>query len=122
MIDQVEIRSIKVGVLGGFSASVLYPVLLFAPLPLPVKAAVGSLLGPAIGVGSLGLYHLIRLTSAPSLACGTWPPPIRPGAVCLGHVNGADRPLEAPEIGGMESGGTNPVFGGTGTDDGCDRP
>jgi len=61
MIEHVEIRWIKVGILGGLSASILYPVLLFAPLPLPITAAVGSLLGPAIGIGSLGLYHLVRL-------------------------------------------------------------
>jgi hypothetical protein len=65
-IDQVEIRWIKLGIAGGLCASVLYPVLLFAPLPLVLTAAVASLLGPAIGVGSLGLYRLIRL-HAPSV-------------------------------------------------------
>ncbi len=67
MIEDSEIRWVKVGIVGGFAASVLYPLALFAPLPLAATAAVGSLLGPAIGVGSLGLYHLIRLHE-PSVA------------------------------------------------------
>lgn len=66
MVEHVEIRWIRVGVLGGLCASILYPVLLFAPLPLPLTALVASFLGPAIGVGSLGLYRLIRL-DAPSV-------------------------------------------------------
>ncbi len=66
MSEHVEIRWIKLGVVGGLCASVLYPVLLFAPLPLGITAAVASFLGPAIGVGSLGLYQLIRL-HAPSV-------------------------------------------------------
>jgi hypothetical protein len=61
MIEHVEIRWIKAGILGGLCASIFYPVLLFAPLPLPITAAVGAFLGPAIGVGSLGLYHVLKL-------------------------------------------------------------
>lgn len=67
MNEQVEIRWIQIGVLGGLCASFLYPVLLFAPLPLAVTAGVAAFLGPAIGLGSLGLYHVIRL-HAPSVA------------------------------------------------------
>ncbi len=67
MIEETEIRWVKVGIVGGFAASVLYPLALFAPFPVPVTAVLGSLLGPAIGVGSLGLYRLIRL-HGPSVA------------------------------------------------------
>ena len=56
-----EICWIKFGIVGGLSASVLYPVLLFAPLPLAATAAAAGLLGPAIGIGSLGLRQLIWL-------------------------------------------------------------
>jgi len=66
MNDHVEIRWIRAGIVGGLAASVLYPVLLFAPFPLPITAAVASFLGPAIGIGSLGLHRLIRL-DAPSV-------------------------------------------------------
>jgi hypothetical protein len=54
MTEHVEIRWIRAGIVGGLCASILYPVLLLAPLPLPVTAAVASFLGPAIGLGSLG--------------------------------------------------------------------
>ena len=61
MTDQSEIRWIQVGVAGGLCASVLYPTLLFAPLPLAATAAAAAFLGPAIGIGSLGLRKLISL-------------------------------------------------------------
>jgi hypothetical protein len=61
MVDLAEIRWIKTGVVAGLCASLFYPVLLFAPLPLVATAAFGALLGPAIGIGSLGLRQLIRL-------------------------------------------------------------
>lgn len=63
MVDQVEIRWIKTGVVAGLCASVLYPALLFAPLPLAATAAVAALLGPAIGIGSLGLRRVLTLHS-----------------------------------------------------------
>ena len=61
MIEHIEIRWIRAGIVGGVCASILYPVVLFSQFPLPVTAALASLLGPAIGVGSLGLHRLIRL-------------------------------------------------------------
>ena len=61
MVNPTEIRWVQAGVVAGFFASVLYPVLLFAPLPLGLTAAVATFFGPSIGVGSLGLYWLIRL-------------------------------------------------------------
>ena len=61
MGEHVEIRWIRTGIVGGVTASVLYPALLFAPFPFAISAAVASFLGPAIGLGSLGLYRLIRL-------------------------------------------------------------
>lgn len=67
MTGQVELRWVRVGIFGGLCASVLYPVLLFVPLPLSMTAAVACLLGPAIGIGSLGLQRLIGL-HAPSVA------------------------------------------------------
>ena len=61
MSEPAEIRWIQAGIVGGLAASVLYPTLLFAPLPLAASATLAALLGPAIGVGSLGLWQLIRL-------------------------------------------------------------
>ena len=61
MANPPEIRWIQSGVVAGLCASVLYPILLFAPLPLAATAAVAAFLGPSIGIGSLGLRHLLRL-------------------------------------------------------------
>lgn len=56
-----EIRLIQAGIVAGLSASVLYPVILFVPLPLAATAAAAAFLGPAIGIGSLGLRQVITL-------------------------------------------------------------
>lgn len=59
--DSYEIRLIQAGVVAGLCASVLYPAILFIPLPLAATAAVAAFLGPAIGIGSLGLRQVIAL-------------------------------------------------------------
>jgi hypothetical protein len=56
-----EIRWIKTGIVAGLCASILYPALIFAPLPLKSVAALAAFLGPAIGIASIGLYFLVRL-------------------------------------------------------------
>jgi hypothetical protein len=56
-----DIRWIQAGVAGGLCAAALYPLLIFAPLPFKATAAMAAFLGPAIGIGSLGLRCLIRL-------------------------------------------------------------
>lgn len=61
MTTHPEIRWIQSGIVAGLLASVLYPVLAFAPLPFPATAVVAAILGPAIGIASLGLRHLVRL-------------------------------------------------------------
>lgn len=55
------IRWIQAGIAGGLCASVFYPIALFVPLPLPLTVTVAAFLGPAIGVGSMGLRYLIVL-------------------------------------------------------------
>lgn len=52
---------IRVGVVAGLCTSVLYPVLLFAPLPTALTATLAALLGPSIGIASLGLMHLFEV-------------------------------------------------------------
>ncbi len=64
MNERIEIRWIQVGIAGGLCASVLYPLVIFAPLPLPAVAVCAALLGPAIGAGSLGLRQLIRVSGS----------------------------------------------------------
>jgi hypothetical protein len=61
MRADVDIRWIKTGIVAGLCASILYPTLIFAPLPLKPVAALAAFLGPAIGIGSIGLHFLVRL-------------------------------------------------------------
>lgn len=55
-----RIRMIQAGIIGGLAAGVLYPVLLFVPV-LSIAIAAAAFLGPAIGIGSIGLRQLIVL-------------------------------------------------------------
>ena len=61
MNDPIEIRWIKTGIIAGFFASILYPLIIFAPLSLRITAACAVFLGPAIGIGSLGLRYFLRI-------------------------------------------------------------
>lgn len=56
-----DISWIQTGVVAGLCASALYPLLIFVELPLGATAAAAAFLGPAIGVGSLGLSKLIQV-------------------------------------------------------------
>ena len=52
---------IQIGIIAGLTTSVVYPLLLFAPMPRVGTAFLAAVLGPAIGIGSLGILHLIRV-------------------------------------------------------------
>jgi hypothetical protein len=56
-----ELRLIQTGIVAGLFASVLYPVLLFVRLPEVPTAIAAGLLGPAIGIGGIGLWQMISL-------------------------------------------------------------
>ena len=75
------------------SAPVFSSVLLFAPLPLAATAAAAAFLGPAIGVGSLGLRQLIRLHGRSVTASSRCHHEFRGGRPLHGH--GAD-PTRCP--------------------------
>jgi hypothetical protein len=55
------IRWIQVGITGGLCASVLYPALLFAPLPLHATAALAAMLGPPANAGLVDIGPLVGL-------------------------------------------------------------
>jgi hypothetical protein len=63
---------VKAGIASGFFTCVAYPVLSFAPLPrLPMTVLV-ALLGPALGIASVGLREALRVhrySVASYLAC-----------------------------------------------------
>ena len=56
------INLIKLGIAAGLTASLFYPLLIFAPLPLSAVVVLASFLGPAIGIASLGLKELLSLS------------------------------------------------------------
>ncbi len=58
---RVEVQWIRIGAVAGLWACVAYPAAVFVPLPLPVTAAVAASFGPALGLGCVGLWRLIRL-------------------------------------------------------------
>lgn len=59
--EPIQIRWIKVGIIAGLCASIVYPLLVFAPLPFILTATLAGLLGPLIGFASFGLRALLQL-------------------------------------------------------------
>jgi hypothetical protein len=51
---------IRIGVYAGLGASVVYPLLIFAPLPKKIALILVSLFGPLLMVASLGLYYFLK--------------------------------------------------------------
>ncbi len=52
---------IRVGVICGLSAVVVYPLLIFVPLPGLLEIILASAFGPLLAVASIGLYHFVAL-------------------------------------------------------------
>jgi hypothetical protein len=66
MLLETRINWMKAGVVGGFCASVFYPLLIFTPgAPLAMSATLAALLGPAIGSAGLGLHQLLQISGRP---------------------------------------------------------
>jgi len=66
---RVEVQWIRVGAVAGLWACVAYPAAVFVPLPLGVSAALAASFGPALALGCVGLWRLIRLNHR-SVAAG----------------------------------------------------
>jgi hypothetical protein len=49
----------KVGVVAGFLACTVYPVLIAVPMPMTMTVLLAAAFGPLLGVATLGLYHFI---------------------------------------------------------------
>jgi hypothetical protein len=63
---ETRIDWMKAGIAGGLVASVFYPALIFIPgAPLALSATLAALLGPAIGIASVGLHHLVQSSGRP---------------------------------------------------------
>ena len=53
--------AIRAGVAAGFATCVVYPLLIFAPLPDVLTVTLASLMGPLLGISSWGLREFITL-------------------------------------------------------------
>jgi len=51
---------IRLGIYAGFAVSVIYPLMIFAPLPKKITIVLASLFGPLLLVASLGLYFFLK--------------------------------------------------------------
>ncbi|MBI3587493.1 MAG: hypothetical protein HY088_10220 [Ignavibacteriales bacterium] len=55
---------IKVGVITGLAASIIYPVMIFVPLPKAVAVVLLCSFGPLLSIACVGLYHLLKIHRA----------------------------------------------------------
>ncbi len=105
-----EARWIQSGALAGVWACVAYPTAVFVPLPLRASAALAASFGPALGVGSVGLWRLVRLHGASAAAGAAAGLNGLGGALfttmllvqmAVGHATGSqtERPLQAVWLG-----------------------
>ena len=51
---------VRIGIFAGLAASVIYPLMIFVPLPKKLTVVFASLFGPSLMLASLGLYHFLK--------------------------------------------------------------
>lgn len=51
---------IRIGIYAGLAVSVVYPLMIFAPLPKKLTIVLASLFGPLLMAASLGLYYFLK--------------------------------------------------------------
>jgi len=51
---------IRIGIYAGLAVSVIYPLMIFAPLPKKLTIVLASLFGPLLMLASLGLYYFLK--------------------------------------------------------------
>jgi len=60
--DTVNIRNwIKLGIISGLSASVIYPLLIFVPMPMIFQVILIMAWGPFLGLSAAGSYYFLAL-------------------------------------------------------------
>ena len=58
----------RIAIAAGFTACVVYPVMVYVPLPRFVQLTLGASFGPALGMASIALAHVLRARRrAPSI-------------------------------------------------------
>lgn len=51
---------VRIGIVAGLIASIIYPLMIFLSLPKIVTVIFASLFGPLLGIGSLGFYFFLK--------------------------------------------------------------
>jgi hypothetical protein len=59
--NQFTKKWIQVGIVAGLFVSVIYPLMIFAPLPFHVSLILAGSAGPLLSISSIGLYHFIKI-------------------------------------------------------------
>jgi hypothetical protein len=59
--NSIELRWIRLAIGLGIATSVVYPSLIFIPLPQLLTIILAAAVGPLLGMASLGLYRFLRL-------------------------------------------------------------
>ncbi len=59
--DNILYRTwVRMGIFAGLAVSVVYPLMIFAPLPKKITIILASLFGPLLMLASLGLYYFLK--------------------------------------------------------------
>ena len=59
--SQLQLNWIKAGIITGFLTTVIYPLLIFAPLPDLLGIILACFVGPLLSIASYGLYQFIKI-------------------------------------------------------------
>jgi len=57
----IDITWIKIGIIAGFLTTIIYPLLIFAPMPRLLTVMLIFAIGPLLSISSVGLYKFIQL-------------------------------------------------------------
>ena len=59
--QSIDITWIKIGIIAGFLTTIIYPLLIFAPMPRLLSVILIFAVGPLLSISSVGLYKFIQL-------------------------------------------------------------
>ncbi len=57
----IDITWIKIGIIAGFLTTIIYPLLIFAPMPKLLSVILIFAVGPLLSISSVGLYKFVQL-------------------------------------------------------------
>lgn len=59
--NSIELRWVQLAIGLGIATSVVYPSLIFLPLPQLLTVSLAAAVGPLLGIASIGLYRFLRI-------------------------------------------------------------